>query len=144
MKAKIVKYLLVSIPLLAVIGVAAVAYVWKMSLIRGPEKQAPRDESVYGISAKLPPKITLNELQSRILKLQQQPTEDARWFMNIPKDEVPVIGPPKETRWATPQQLWDKDMVGLYFVGAKNKNTPLEKKKQEQDNRLLQQLFKDL
>ncbi len=143
MKAKIVKYLLVSIPLLAVIGVGAAAYVWKMSLIRGPEKKAPEDESVYGISAGLTPK-TLSELQSRIMRLQQQPREDVRWFMNIPKDEVPVIGPPKETRWATPQQLWDKDMVGLYFVGAKDKNTPLEKKKKEQDDRLLQQLFKDL
>jgi hypothetical protein len=143
-KARIIKFVLLPIPVLAVIAAAIYVFAWRSPQDDGQEQGAPKDEHVYGISAKLPPAMSLKELQGKILKLQQQPTHGVRWFMNIPKDELAVIGPPMGTTWATPEQLWAKGMAGLYFVGTRDKESPIEKKKKEEEkNKLLQELLKD-
>lgn len=54
---------------------------------------------------------SLQELQNRIANKGQS----FRWYMNIPKDQLPVIGPPSATEWHTTEQLWSKGVVGLYI-----------------------------
>ncbi len=145
MKAKIIKYGLLLIAILTVSAGAFYALTWKSTKEPGLEATETKDGQVYGLTAKLPPGISLKQLQDRIYELQEQPTRGVRWFMNIPKDELAAIGPPAETRWATSKKLWDKGMVGLYFITAKDKESPVKKKKREtKENRLLQKLLKDL
>lgn len=84
--------------------------------IGGLEVSVVNEKGAEHLTASLPKDVTFEDLKRSIRLTQARSKGQVRWGMNIPKDQLPIVGPPMGTAWTSARHLWDQDMVGLYFV----------------------------
>ena len=141
------KYALLLLPLFALAVVGAYALGIKHKKDELAHKAAPTTNHINGkTDVRHSLNVSLKELHQRIVEGEQA----FRWHMNVPKDRIPIIGPPVATGWYTAERLWAQGMVGLYFPEnhekdrCKHVRAVEEQLKEERHERMLERSLEHL